>query len=307
MTNPTPYPVDPPDAARLEALERDGVIVLPDLLDAAALGQIQAAFRAHLRHMRWNTTWGYTNEDNYRHMVGDVLALDREVVRLVLHPRLLGLMSAYLGPSYVVTEAKGWRSLPTRRDFHVWHTDAWYDPALPGVPRQLKLAVYLSDVHTGAFAYLKGSHLRQGPGHWTDATLPGRAEDVVTLTGPAGTCIVFDSSGIHRQSYPILSDRDALFIVYNDPAIPLQAEDIAAYRYHPPLVAPAFLGGLSGEQLRALGVGAEQYIQAAHVPPPRHPRFERAVPRLSEGLVVAERVRGRLEGAARKVLVKRGR
>ncbi len=297
------YEVDPRDEARAVALERDGVVVVDDLLTADALARIQAAFRAHLQHMRWNTTWGYYNEDNYRHMVSDVLTLDREVVWLVLHPRVLGLLGRYLGPDFVLTEAKGWRSLATDADFHVWHTDQWYDPTYGRVPRQVKLALYLSDVSSGAFAYLKGSHGQHGAAHWaTEDELPGSTDDIVQLTGRAGTAILFDSSGAHRQSFPILEDRDALFIVYNDPAVPLQEDDIVAYRYHPPLVAPAYLGGLSGEQLRALGVGVEQYAQPAYVPPPRHPRLERALTRAYEGFVAAERLAGRVQGRARRLL-----
>jgi len=87
------------------------------------------------------------------------------------------------------------------------------------------------------------------------------------MRGPAGTAFLFDTSGIHRQSYPILERRHAAFLNYHDPSVPLQAEDVEYYRYHPLILNAAFLGGLSAEDQRILGFGNQtNYL----------PGFERA-------------------------------
>ena len=61
----------------------------------------------------------------------------------------------YVGPAFALVEAKGWKSLPTRRDFHGWHGDAWYDQEqVQGIPREVKLGLYLTGVHISERSYL---------------------------------------------------------------------------------------------------------------------------------------------------------
>lgn len=274
--------------AVLAALATEGVVVLPDLVDEASLRAMQRAFQAMLVHQRWNGTWGYFNDDNRRHIVSDVLTLDRAFVDVALHPQLIAVLRGYVGPEVAITEAKGWRSLACLEDYHTWHVDAWHRHDLDPAPKQLKLAVYLSDTTSGGFAYVPGSQGSGPTGHWKSddpAVQSGRVHH-----GPAGTAILFDPSGIHRQSYPILEDRDAIFLVYNDPDVPVQPEDYEAYRYHPPLVSPAYLGHLDNAQLEVLGVGRAGNVQPGFVPPPRHPRLERAMTVAFNGFIGAEKV-----------------
>jgi hypothetical protein len=86
---------------------------------------------------------------------------------------------------------------------------------------------------------------------------------IVRATGPAGTAVLFDTSGVHRQGEPILKDREAVFFNYHDPTVPLQKEDAAYYRYHPLLLNAALLGSLSEEHQRILGFGDKSlYLHA---------------------------------------------
>lgn len=246
-------------------LEANGIVVLPNLLSADRLRDMQKAFAVKLRRMSWNNIDGYYQNEIYRHMVPDVLLLDQGFVDLALHPLVKNILNSYLGTNYELTEAKGWKSLPTKRDFHGWHADAWYDQTSASeIQRELKLAFYLTDVRTGAFNYVKGSHRQQHPRILKrDEVNDLPASHVVELTGPAGTAFLFDSSGIHRQSMPILEPREAIFLVYHDPRVRLQPEDIAYYRYHPLLLNAAFLGNLSAEDQRILGFGNKTNFQPA--------------------------------------------
>jgi hypothetical protein len=131
--------------------------------------------------------------------------------------------------------------------------------------------MYLTDVDSGYFEYITRTHRQQHPRVVSREEIgsfdPAR---IARLRGPAGTAFLFDTSGIHRQSEPILKERMAIFYNYHDPAIPLQAEDVAYYRYHPLLLNAAFLGGLTDEDDRILGFGDKsQYIPAFR----RQPRF----------------------------------
>jgi hypothetical protein len=253
-------------AAALAAdLERDGIVVLPDLVNQQQLRDMQRAFRTRLQRLRWNNFEGYQKTERYRHMVEDVLLLDQGFVDLALHPLVKEIVAAYVGTDYELTEAKGWMSLPTRRDFHGWHGDSWYDKSRPGpIHREVKLAMYLTAVSSGAFNFIKGSHQKQHPHQLSKLEVCNlQLSQRVEITGPAGTVFMFDTSAVHRQGVPMLESRQAVFYAYHDPRVPLQKEDIDYYRYHPLLLNAAFLGGLSREDRRILGFGNKTNFQPA--------------------------------------------
>ena len=235
-------------------LETNGIVILPNLLSSEHLRAMQQAFEARLRRVRWNNFDGYLKTERFRHMIEDVLLLDQGFLDLALHPLVKQILNRYLGPDYELTEAKGWKSLPTKNDFHGWHGDAWYDQsAAKEIHREIKLAMYLTDVHSGAFNFVKGSHRQQHPRLVKNNEV--KDAQIFEVKGPAGTAFLFDTSAIHRQGVPMLETRQALFYNYHDPKVPLQQEDLIAYRYHPLLLNAAFLGNLSAEDQRILGFG----------------------------------------------------
>src|SRR5712692_4347777 len=235
-------------------LETNGIVILPNLLSSEHLRAMQQAFEVRLRRMRWNNFDGYVKTERFRHMIEDVLLLDQGFLDLALHPLVKQILDRYLGPDYELTEAKGWKSLPTKNDFHGWHGDAWYDQdAAKEIHREIKLAMYLTDVRSGAFNFVKGSHRQQHPRLVKNNEV--KDAQIFEVKGPAGTAFLFDTSAIHRQGVPMLETRQALFYNYHDPRVPLQQEDLIAYRYHPLLLNAAFLGNLSDEDRRILGFG----------------------------------------------------
>src|SRR5229473_7485735 len=243
-------------------LETNGIVVLPNLLGSEQLRGMQQAFEVRLCRVRWNNFDGYHQTERFRHMIEDVLLLDQGFLDLALHPLVKQILNRYLGADYELTEAKGWKSLPTKRDFHGWHGDAWYDQnAAKEVHREIKLAMYLTDVHSGAFNFVKESHRQQHPRLVKNNEV--KDTQIFEVKGPAGTAFLFDTSAIHRQGVPMLETRQALFYNYHDPKVPLQQEDLIAYRYHPLLLNAAFLGNLSAEDRRILGFGNKSnYVPA---------------------------------------------
>jgi hypothetical protein len=257
-------------------LEQNGIAVIPGFLTERQLTEMRRAFEARLGRMRWNNFDGYEVTERFRHMVEDVLTLEQGFLDAALHPIVKETLSAYLGDRFELVEAKGWKSLPTTKYFHGWHGDAWYDQArVDDIPREVKLGLYLTDVKTGAFNYLKGSHRKQHP-------RPVRASEladvprsmIVEVAEPAGSAFLFDTSGIHRQGTPILQQRYAVFFNYHDPNVPLQEEDREYYRYHPLLLNAAFLGNLSKEDERILGFGNTKNYVPAYERVPMHPHLQ---------------------------------
>ena len=253
-------------------LDAHGVVRLPGLISPQQLSEMQHAFNVRLKRLRWNNLEGYEKTEPYRHMVENLLLLDQGFVDVALHPTVKGILNRYLGNRYELVEARGWRSLPTKRDFHGWHGDGWYDQdVVDYIPREVKLAVYLTDVRSGAFNYIRGSHRQQAPHPIRTVDLPEvPASQIEELNGPAGSAFMFDTSGIHRQSVPMLEPRHALFYNYHDPDVRLSVEDIEGDRYHPLLLNAAFLGNLTAEDQRILGFGNKTNFIPAYERPLRH-------------------------------------
>ena len=303
MTNVSPELLTVDAGAAIASLETDGVAVLPGFLAGDPLRQMQRAFESRLHSLRWNDVDGYERTERFRHMVHDVLTLEQGFVDAALHPLVVSVLRAYVGDNFELVEAKGWKSLPTRRMFHGWHGDAWYDQqTIREIPREIKLAFYLTDVKTGAFQYIRGTHRKYHPRLWKKQELGQFASsDIVTVAGPAGTAFLFDTSGIHGQSSPILEPRQAIFYNYHDPSVWLQREDVEYYRYHPLILNAAFLGDLSREQCRILGFGNKTNYIAAFQRKPKHLAFQRWHNRAFSAKLTAEESVSRLSAKLKKL------
>jgi len=247
-------------------LEKDGIARLPQLVSPETLKDMQSAFAGRLKALRWNDNDGYERTERFRLMVQDVLTLAQGFVDSALHPLVKEALREYLGEPFELCEAKGWKSLPVKKDFHGWHGDSWYDQdkVKDRIPREVKLAVYLTDVTSGAFQFIKGSHGKMVPRHYQKQDISNLPMDnMVEMIGQAGSAFMFDTSGIHRQAVPILEPRQAVFLNYHDANVPLQKEDIDYYRYHPLLLNAAFLGNLTPEDYCILGFGNKtNYVHA---------------------------------------------
>lgn len=288
-------------------LETDGIVILPNFLAPDQLRGMQQAFAQRLRRLRWNDFDGYEKTERFRHMVQDVLTLDQGFVDAALHPLVKTTLAQYIGPGFALVEAKGWLSLPTTEDFHGWHGDGWYDQTrVKELQREVKLAIYLTDVRSGAFTYIKGTHGKLHPRAYTDADVARfDPSSVVQGLGAAGTAILFDTSGIHRQSTPILDPRHAVFYNYHDPSVPLREEDVRYNRYHPLLLNAAFLGGQTDEDRRILGFGDQRHFVPAYERAPRHEGFQATMLALLNAKLRAEAVTSRVRARFRRLVGKR--
>lgn len=284
-------------------LRENGIVVLPNLISPEKLGDMQTAFRSRLERMRLNELDGYEKE-LYRHVVQDVLAVAHGFVDIGLHPIVKEVLRRYLGEVFALVEAKGWRSLPTTRDFHGWHADAWYDESsTEGMPMEVKLACYLTDVESGAFNYIKGSHRKEHPRIVKNSEVQDiPPASIVNLEGPAGTTFLFDTSGIHRQGVPILEAREAVFYNYHDPTVKLQQEIIDYYRYHPLVLNAAFLGNLSHEDQRILGFGDKVRYQLAPKRTDNHSILHRGFTHAYDLTLRAQNLKERIRAGMGRVL-----
>ena len=286
-------------------LERDGIVVLPNFVGGETLKSMQKTFATMLKRMRWNDFAGYEKTEPYRHMIQDVLMLDQGFVDCVLNPVVKATLSDYIGDGYALVEAKGWLSNPTTVDFNGWHGDCWYDQKkiTDYVPREVKLAVYLTDVESGAFNYVKGTHgknPRSRVPNWEVEAM--KNAEIVEVKGVAGTAFMFDTTGIHRQSVPILKHRQAVFYNFHDPSIQLQEEDVTYYRYHPLLLNSAFLGNLDSDDMRILGFGDKRNYVPHFERKGRDEVFQKIIASAYTGKIHIDRFRSRVISKAKRIL-----
>lgn len=287
----------------LENLEHDGVAVLPNFITGPQLREMQESFKAVLRRMRWNDFDGYEQTMPYQHMVQNVLTLHQGFLDAALHPTIADTIREYIGEGVELVEAKGWKSLPTHVEFNGWHGDAWYDQSqVNGIPREVKLAIYLTDVvRSSHFEYVRGSHRQNKPRaiHESELGNVPRSE-IVEVRGTAGTAFMFDTSGTHRQAFPILDERHAVFLTFHNPSVPLQKEDVEYYRYHPLILNAAFLGGLSEEEQRMLGFGNKTNYVPAYERAPRHEKLQDTFRKTYEATLRVDEFRNRVKARMKK-------
>ena len=140
-----------------------------------------------------------------------------EVQEFATDPAMARIAQCYLGQPVLMDEVALWWTTARRAE------DANINAQLFHQDRDrlsfLKFFIYLTDVtpENGPHVYLKGSHRKiprrlRGDGRKTDDAVrqSGLWENVVELTGPAGTLMAVDTIGLHKGKTPLTGDRLAL-------------------------------------------------------------------------------------------------
>jgi hypothetical protein len=152
--------------------------------------------------------------------VAPVLDMADPFFRFMLSPHVVDSVNAYLGmwSKFYCTILNIAQPIPpgeTARQSQRWHRD-------PEDRRMCKVFLYLSDVDgaSGPFTYVRGSqdggpHRRlfpQRPPHGyypPDSAVESRIprDDIRSCTGPAGSIVFADTSGLHKGGYTTEKER----------------------------------------------------------------------------------------------------
>lgn len=251
----------------LSQLEKDGIMVLQDFVEPSELNRMQQAFNKRLENLSFNSTQGYQRYEMYRDYVEDLLLCDQSFMRFAVNPRLINIIKDYVSQDAILKECRGWRTRIVKKKFHGWHKDGWYDKKIHLTPpKQLKAVIYLTDVDSGSFSYIRGSHksIKANPKvlheHFNDAFIETNKNDIVYTPGKAGTVIIFDTSGIHCQSSPNLSPRHAAFYTYHSPTVSIDASELEYGRYGPLLINNAIIDDtFTLDDLKIIGFFQKEY------------------------------------------------
>jgi ectoine hydroxylase-related dioxygenase (phytanoyl-CoA dioxygenase family) len=192
----------------LRQIEAEGFTVIEDFLDAAALAEVRRVLAFYLgSHSGRNDFEGTRTERVYT-----LVARGRVFWPIVLDPRVMALCAHYFEPGFLLTASQAITIGPgeTPQPFH-------YDDTFYRLPRPRPMVSLSTIVAVDAFTAANGgTEVVPGSHRWSDAEL-GRSFDVLaaptpelaraeaqlaeqarTVVMPAGACLVFAGTLLHR-------------------------------------------------------------------------------------------------------------
>jgi ectoine hydroxylase-related dioxygenase (phytanoyl-CoA dioxygenase family) len=187
--------------ADLAALERDGYVILTDLLDERTCADLRASLVPLLDRTGRNAFEGHRTQRLY-----SVLDKTRAVDRLVDHPRVLALLDRLLLPNYLLSQLQVINIQPGE-DAQLPHPDDGIYPVARPRPELSAATVWAVDEfteHNGATVVFPGSHRRP------DGRTPTDADPRRSAVMPAGSCVLFlgtlwHGGGANRSAAPRLA------------------------------------------------------------------------------------------------------
>lgn len=283
-------PLDPPAAvpssveAHVQRIDAEGFTVIPDFLDAATLAEVRRVLSLYLgSHSGRNDFEGTRTERIYT-----LVARARVFFDIVLDAHILALCERTLGHGFLLTASQAIEIRPgeTPQPFH-------YDDAFYTIPRPRPMVSLSTIVAVDAFtAENGGTEVIPGSHAWPDARVQatlrgilgetttadvGFAREAVAVAMPAGACVVFAGTLVHRGgANRSTAPRLAFSNQYCAPwarqqenftlgvpaevarAMPLRLQELLGYSIHPP-----FMGQLTASHpAKALEPGFEPPVRA---------------------------------------------
>ncbi|MBV9097094.1 MAG: phytanoyl-CoA dioxygenase family protein [Frankiaceae bacterium] len=242
----------------LADLDRDGYAVVESLLtpDEAK------AVRDGLREVLDRTPTGRNDFEGYQtRRIYALFAKTRAFDPLALHPLLLGVLDAVLGPSYQLSAPTGIEIGPGEKAQFLHMDDGIYPLPRPHPEVVLNSMWALDDftAENGATRVVPGSH------RWTDR-IPVDPDETVTVTMPAGSVLfilgtLWHGGGENRTDRPRLGvlleyaagwlrqQENHVLAVPPDVVrtLPERLQELLGYGIHPP-----FVGYVDGRHPRRL-------------------------------------------------------
>jgi ectoine hydroxylase-related dioxygenase (phytanoyl-CoA dioxygenase family) len=191
-------------APHLRALETQGYTVIPDVLSAAQLQRVRDGLAPHLSsHAGRNNFEGFRAERVYT-----LVRRGRVFEEIAEDARVLALLHALLSPGYLLTASQAICIRPGESPQPVHYDDVFYPIPRPRASVSISTIVAVDPftAENGCTEIIPCSH------RWSDAeiagaydgrdadapTPPGLERQLVPAVMPAGACIVFQGTLLHR-------------------------------------------------------------------------------------------------------------
>ena len=235
---------------QLNALDRDGVLVLPNMFSRDQADAIRSRLPAlYAQDHPGNIVEQSSGE--IRTTMGLHLR-DEVFAKLVRHPRLVGPGLQVLDEPAYIQQVKVNVKAAFSGEIWQWHYDFATHHAEDGVPRPqaLNLHVFLDDVteFNGPLFFIPGSHKAGDHGARLDTTTTSyplwvcdqarvatlaQAGGLVSATGPKGTMLIFHDTVVHGSPNNMSPwDRAIFSLIINPVSNALQAPTRPDYKHH---------------------------------------------------------------------------
>jgi hypothetical protein len=236
--------------ADIKSLDRDGYIVLPNLLTPDECGNIRTEITSLLGPAGRNTFEGKRTQRVY-----SVLEKTRACDRLVDHPRILALLDRLFLPNYLLSQLQVINILPGEQAQLLHHDDGFYPIPRPRPPLSAATmwAIGPFTETNGGTVILPGSH------NW-DSRNPTESDPRIITRMPPGSCVFYLGTLWHggganhtpnprlaitaQYCEPWLRPQEAYTLSTTHQTAQTVSEDIRrmlGYSIHPP-----FMGAVDG-------------------------------------------------------------
>lgn len=192
--------------ALLADIQRDGYTIIPDFLNAQTLDTVGGLFDTMLGNYRGRNNF----EGELTERIYTLVARNPLFGSIAADARIMALCDALFMPNYLLTASQAIVIHPGETP-QPWHTDDSFYPIprpRPMISLSTVVAVDAFTEENGGTVMVPQSHLwadEEVSGYYvggnfeTDAGLPERLADIaVPLTMPAGACVVFAGTLLHR-------------------------------------------------------------------------------------------------------------
>jgi ectoine hydroxylase-related dioxygenase (phytanoyl-CoA dioxygenase family) len=188
----------------LDELDRQGFTVIEDFLAPDDIAQVRAGLAPHLRtHTGRNNFEGLRTERVYT-----LVGRGRVFERIAEDARVLALLDRLLAPGYLLTASQAICIHPGETPQPIHYDDSFYPipRPRPSISFSTIVAVDAFTIDNGGTEVIPGSH------RWSDAQIAGAYDgrdadapmppalerSLVTMVVPAGACLFFHGTLMHR-------------------------------------------------------------------------------------------------------------
>jgi len=197
--------------SHVQRIRRDGYTIIEDFLSTEDLREVRAGLAPYLNtHAGRNNFEGYQTERVYT-----LVARGKIFERLSEEPRVLALLDRFLLPGYLLTASQAICIGPGETPQPIHADDMFYriPRPRPAISISTIVAVDAFTAENGGTEILPGSH------SWSDAQIAGAyngidhgtpahqalLKQLVPVRMPAGACVVFSGTLLHRGGANISS------------------------------------------------------------------------------------------------------
>jgi Phytanoyl-CoA dioxygenase (PhyH) len=208
-----------------ERLMADGIAMLPRLWTDTEISEVRQYFEAmdcadpyRPEHGRFKAPANAPADTHVALFDNAQVAHSPHCLQLANHPEILAAVANMLGAKPTISYMAAWWSIPDRgepEEAELFHRDV--DDL-----RFAKLFVYLTDVtqENGPHMFVKGSHRSEELSErirYDDAMVEAAfgKNDMLTLTGSAGTMFLENTFGLHRGVPPASKPRLIFQVLYS--------------------------------------------------------------------------------------------